>query len=148
MLKARRNDSDTQALLGGYSNVLEALRSEGVPPPACRAVMFGALRYLDAELLNALMLRRDCCSTSAVRALKVTPPFFFKPPFPSPWLSNLPPSFRGSAQSNFEIWRCGEASCLRWATLNRLAVFKCFQDGVVTVQTTCLPARAFLIAIW
>jgi len=54
--------------------VLEALRSEGVPPPACRAVMYGALRYLDAELLNALMLRRDCCSTSAVRALRVHPP--------------------------------------------------------------------------
>lgn len=77
----------SQALLGGYSNVLEALRSEGVPPPACRAVMFGGLRYLDAELLNALMLRRDCCSTSAVRALKVTPSSLA----PSlEWLSNLP----------------------------------------------------------
>ena len=60
-----------QALLGGLSNVLEAMRTEGVPPPACRAVMFGALRYLNAELLNALVLRRDCCSTSAVKALKV-----------------------------------------------------------------------------
>ena len=51
--------------------MLEAMRTEGVPPPACRAVMFGALRYLNAELLNALVLRRDCCSTSAVKALKV-----------------------------------------------------------------------------
>ena len=27
--------------------------------------------YLDAELLNALVLRRDCCSVSAVKALQV-----------------------------------------------------------------------------
>ena len=51
--------------------MLEAMRTEGVPPPACQAVIFGALRYLNAELLNALVLRRDCCSTSAVKALKV-----------------------------------------------------------------------------
>jgi hypothetical protein len=29
--------------------------------------------YLDAELLNALVLRRDCCSVSAVKALQVGP---------------------------------------------------------------------------
>ena len=57
-------------LLGGLSNVVEALRGEGVPPPAVRAVVHAALRTLDAELLNALMLRRDCCSTSAVKALQ------------------------------------------------------------------------------
>lgn len=56
---------------GGLSNVLETLKGEGGPPPACRAVVCAALHYLDAELLNALMLRRDCCSTSAVKALKV-----------------------------------------------------------------------------
>ena len=60
-----------QELLGSLSNVLETLRGEGAPPPACRAVVHAALRYVDAELLNALMLRRDCCSISAVKALQV-----------------------------------------------------------------------------
>lgn len=60
-----------QGLLGGLSNVLETLRGEGAPPPACRAVVHAALRYVDAELLNALMLRRDACSISAVKALQV-----------------------------------------------------------------------------
>ena len=63
--------SPWQGLLwGGLSNVLETLRGEGAPPPACRAVVAAALRALDASLLNALMLRRDCCSVSAVRALQ------------------------------------------------------------------------------
>ena len=60
-----------QGLLGGLSNVLETLRGEGAPPPACRAVVHASLRYVDAELLNALMLRRDACSISAVKALQV-----------------------------------------------------------------------------
>lgn len=60
-----------QGLLGGLSNVLETLRGEGVPPSACRAVVHAALRYVDAELLNALMLRRDCCSISAIKVLQV-----------------------------------------------------------------------------
>ena len=51
--------------------MLETLRGEGAPPPACRAVVHAALRYVDAELLNALMLRRDACSISAVKALQV-----------------------------------------------------------------------------
>ncbi len=59
-------------MLGGLSNVLETLRGEGAPPPACRAVVHAALRYVDAELLNALMLRRDACSISAVKALQVS----------------------------------------------------------------------------
>ena len=62
-----------QGLLGGLSNVLETLRGEGAPPPACRAVVHASLRYIDAELLNALMLRRDACSISAVKALQVCP---------------------------------------------------------------------------
>jgi len=62
--------SPWQGLLGGLSNVLETLRGEGAPPPACRAVVAAALRAVDASLLNALMLRRDCCSVSAVRALQ------------------------------------------------------------------------------
>ena len=61
-----------QGLLGGLSNVLETLRGEGAPPPACRAVVHASLRYVDAELLNALMLRRDACSISAVKALQVS----------------------------------------------------------------------------
>lgn len=60
-----------QGLLGGLSNVLETLRGEGCPPSACRAVVHATLRFIDAELLNALMLRRDCCSISAVKALQV-----------------------------------------------------------------------------
>ena len=61
--------SPWKGLLGGLSNVLETLRGEGAPPPACQAVVTAALRALDAHLLNALLLRRDCCSTSAVKAL-------------------------------------------------------------------------------
>ena len=60
-----------QGRLGGLSNVLECLRGEGAPPPAVRAVVTAALRYVDAELLNALVLRRDCCSISAIKALQV-----------------------------------------------------------------------------
>ncbi len=67
------NNEPVQGLLGGLSNVLETLRGEGAPPPACRAVVHAALRYVDAELLNALMLRRDACSISAVKALQVMP---------------------------------------------------------------------------
>lgn len=48
------------------------MRGEGAPPTAVRAVVAGALCYLDAELLNALVLRRDCCSVSAVKALQAT----------------------------------------------------------------------------
>ena len=78
-MKAFHNSTLTrgwvQGLLGGLSNVLETLRGEGAPPPACRAVVHAALRYVDAELLNALMLRRDACSTSAVKALQVRAPW-------------------------------------------------------------------------
>jgi hypothetical protein len=56
-----------QALVGGISNVLEALRAEGVPAPAVRAVAWACLRFIDGELLNALLLRRDCCSVSAAK---------------------------------------------------------------------------------
>ena len=69
-----------QGLLGGLSNVLETLRGEGCPPPACRAVVYAALCYVDAELLNALMLRRDTCSISAVKVLQAR-----RPCHPSPW---------------------------------------------------------------
>jgi myosin-5 len=62
--------SPWRALLGGVSNVLESLRAEGVPAPAVRAVAWACLRYIDAELLNALLLRRDCCSVSAAKALQ------------------------------------------------------------------------------
>ena len=72
MQHARSSAPHLQGLLGGLSNVLETLRGEGVPPPACRAVVHAALRYVDAELLNALMLRRDCCSISAVKVLQVS----------------------------------------------------------------------------
>ncbi|KAK9842297.1 hypothetical protein WJX81_005127 [Elliptochloris bilobata] len=63
-------NSPWKGLLGGLSNVLETLRGEGCPPPACRAVVAAALCYVDAELLNALMLRRDTCSISAVKILQ------------------------------------------------------------------------------
>ncbi|PSC74954.1 Myosin-J heavy chain isoform A [Micractinium conductrix] len=62
--------SPWQSLLGGVSNVLASLRSEGVPAPTVRALAWGCLRYIDAELLNALLLRRDCCSLSAAKALQ------------------------------------------------------------------------------
>lgn len=52
--------------------MVECLRGEGVPPPAVRAVVHAALHYVDAELLNALVLRRDCCSISAIKALQVS----------------------------------------------------------------------------
>ena len=61
-----------QGLLGGLSNVVESLRGEGAPPPAVRAVVHAALHYVDAELLNALVLRRDCCSISAIKALQAS----------------------------------------------------------------------------
>ena len=51
--------------------MVECLRGEGAPPPAVRAVVHAALHYVDAELLNALVLRRDCCSISAIKALQV-----------------------------------------------------------------------------
>ncbi len=56
-----------QALLGGITNVMETLKNEGVPSPAIRAVAGAALRYVDGELLNALLMRRDCCSVSAAK---------------------------------------------------------------------------------
>ncbi|KAK9796643.1 hypothetical protein WJX73_007169 [Symbiochloris irregularis] len=62
--------SPWKGLLGGLSNVLETLKGEGLPPSACRAVVHGCLRYVDAELLNALMLRRETCSISAIKALQ------------------------------------------------------------------------------
>lgn len=61
--------SSWQALLGALTNVVETLRSEGVPAPAVRALSLACLRHIDAELLNALLLRRDCCSMSGARVL-------------------------------------------------------------------------------
>jgi len=58
-----------RALLGGIANVVEVLRTQGVPAAAVRAVVWATLRYIDGELLNALLLRRDCCSVSAAKAL-------------------------------------------------------------------------------
>jgi myosin-5 len=58
-----------RALLGGIANVVEVLRTQGVPAAAIRAVVWATLRYIDGELLNALLLRRDCCSVSAAKAL-------------------------------------------------------------------------------
>lgn len=63
-------NSPWKELLGGLSNVIEIMRGEGAPPTAVRAVVAGALSYIDAELVNALVLRRDCCSVSAVKALQ------------------------------------------------------------------------------
>lgn len=60
-----------QGLLGGFSNLIEVMRGEGSPPSAVRAVVHGALCQLDAELLNQLLVRRDCCSLSAVKILQV-----------------------------------------------------------------------------
>ena len=85
-----------QGLLGGLSNVLETLRGEGVPPPACRAVVHAALRFVDAELLNALMLRRDCCSISAIKVLQVR---------------DLPSLLRGS---ELAIKPCWLGMCRAW----------------------------------
>lgn len=62
--------SPWKELLGGLSNVIEIMRGEGAPPTAVRAVVAAALSYVDAELVNALVLRRDCCSISAVKALQ------------------------------------------------------------------------------
>jgi myosin V len=58
-----------RALLGGIANMVEVLRAQGVPAAAVRAVVWATLRYIDGELLNALLLRRDCCSVSAAKAL-------------------------------------------------------------------------------
>ena len=46
------------------------MRGEGSPPTAVRAVVFGALCQLDAELLNQLLVRRDCCTMSAIKILQ------------------------------------------------------------------------------
>jgi hypothetical protein len=51
--------------------VLSTLRDDaGLPPPAVQAVLLAAMSYLNAELMNDLMTRRQSCSTSA---LKVPP---------------------------------------------------------------------------
>ena len=59
-----------RAILGGVANIVDVLRGQGVPAPAIRAVVWATLRYIDGELLNALLLRRDCCSVSAAKALQ------------------------------------------------------------------------------
>ena len=58
-----------RAILGGIANIVEELRKQGVPAAAVRAVVWATLRYIDGELLNNLLLRRDCCSVSAAKAL-------------------------------------------------------------------------------
>jgi myosin-5 len=65
-----RAEAHWRALLGGVADVVERLRAGGVPAPAVRAVAWATLRYVDGELLNALLLRRDCCSVSAAKALQ------------------------------------------------------------------------------
>jgi myosin-5 len=57
-------------LTGGADAALAALRARGAPAPAVRAAAWATLRYIDGELLNALLLRRECCSVSAARALQ------------------------------------------------------------------------------
>jgi len=52
--------------------VLSALREDaGLPPPAVQAVISSTLSYLDAELMNDLMTRRQSCSTSALKVLQL-----------------------------------------------------------------------------
>lgn len=58
-----------RSILNCMSTIVEVLKEQGVPAPAVRAVVWATLRYIDGELLNALLLRRDCCSVSAARAL-------------------------------------------------------------------------------
>jgi myosin V len=59
-----------RALVGSIANVIETLKQQGVPAPAIRAITWATLRFIDGELLNALLLRRDCCSVSAAKALQ------------------------------------------------------------------------------
>jgi len=52
--------------------VLSTLRDDaGLPPPAVQAVLLAALSYLNAELMNDLMTRRQSCSTSALKVLQL-----------------------------------------------------------------------------
>ncbi len=59
--------SPWKGLLGALSNLIENLRGEGTPASAVRAVVHATLSYINAELFNALLLRRDCCSISSVK---------------------------------------------------------------------------------
>ena len=61
--------SPWKGLLGSLSNLIESLRGEGTPAAAVRAVVHATLSYINAELFNALLLRRDCCSISSVKVL-------------------------------------------------------------------------------
>lgn len=58
-----------RALVTGLVDIASTLTAASLPPPAVRAVMFAALRYIDGELFNALLMRRELCSVSAARAL-------------------------------------------------------------------------------
>jgi hypothetical protein len=58
-----------RALVTGLIEVASTLTASSLPTPAVRAVMFAALRYIDGELFNALLMRRELCSVSAARAL-------------------------------------------------------------------------------
>ena len=59
-----------RALLGSVANVVEILKKENLPRPAVKAVTWAILHFIDGELLNALLLRRDCCSVSSAKALQ------------------------------------------------------------------------------
>lgn len=59
-----------ERLTGSLTNLVSALKREGLPAPAVKAITLALLGYIDGQVLNSLMLRRDCCSTSSVKALQ------------------------------------------------------------------------------
>ena len=59
-----------RALLGSIANVIETLKSENIPSSAVKAIAWAILHFIDGELLNSLLLRRDYCSVSAAKALQ------------------------------------------------------------------------------
>lgn len=60
-----------KAIVGGLTNLTMTLKDNHLPMPAIRAVVWATLRYIDGELLNGILLRRDYCSVSTAKALRV-----------------------------------------------------------------------------
>lgn len=56
-------------VVSSLTTALQVLQSKMVPPATVRYFFLRVFRFIDAELLNTLLMRRECCSTRNARSI-------------------------------------------------------------------------------
>ncbi|KAJ3672107.1 hypothetical protein LUZ60_006828 [Juncus effusus] len=64
-MKARKNQPQTnhwQGIIDGLDKLLNMLQENHVPPVLCQKIFTQVFSYINVQLFNSLLLRRECCS--------------------------------------------------------------------------------------